>query len=60
MLMPMSSGSEDSSVSAPVTESACTMPTAADADCRSAVKSAPVRMPSSGSFIEVIALRNHG
>ena len=48
MAMPMSSGSADSKVMAPVTDSACTIPTAAEADCRMAVNTAPTRMPSRG------------
>ena len=36
------------------------MPTAADADCRTAVKRVPTRMPSSGFFMEVIIPVNQG
>ena len=48
MAMPMSRGREDSKVMAPVTERACTIPTAAEADCKMPVNSAPARMPRMG------------
>ena len=44
---------------APVKLSACTIPTAAEADWSKAVKSAPTRMPMMGFDIFVSALMNH-
>ena len=47
--MPSISGKAAPKSIAPVTDSACTMPTAAEADCSTAVNAAPARMPSRGS-----------
>ena len=60
IVMPNSSGSAAPSESAPVTDSACRIPTAALADCSSAVKAAPTRMPRMGFDMLVIVLVNHG
>ena len=58
MHTPIRSGIDSASVMTPVTESACTIPTAAEADWRIAVNSAPTRMPSRGFFIELMRFRN--
>ena len=46
--IPSRSGRVLSNDIAPVTERACTIPTAAEADCRSAVKAAPISIPRKG------------
>ena len=58
MAMPMSRGRAVSKGIAPVTERAWTIPTAAEADCRIAVKTVPTRIPSSGLDIVVSMFRN--
>ena len=60
ILMPSISGKAAPKSIAPVTDSACTMPTAAEADCSTAVNAAPARMPSRGLRIEVIIPVNQG
>ena len=58
--MPRSKGSALSRVITPVTERAWRIPTAAEADCRSAVKRAPTRIPRRGLDKDEIIWMNFG
>ena len=58
--IPSRRGKASSNCMAPVTERACTIPTAAEADCRRAVKRAPTRIPRIGFDRDVSTLVNQG
>ena len=58
--IPISMGGTFSNDAAPVTDNACTIPTAADADCKRAETPNPRRMPRIGFLIDVIRSLNQG